>query len=87
MWPHEAAGVVQVYKGRGRNRNHLASVYDGEAAGIDTDNGDGPPQPFSTVCERHHHVISHDTLTLAREWVTHPEQWCDECMAADEAAG
>lgn len=76
LWPHEAAGCRQVYRGRGVHRNHLAAVYDGEEAGLDTADG---TQPFSTVCERHATVCCHDSLTMARRHVTAPEGWCEPC--------
>jgi hypothetical protein len=77
IWPHQALGLRQVYKGRGRNRQHLTGLYDGEGV-FDTEGG-----RWQTVCERHHHIISHDTLATARSWLTHPEEWCDGCIARE----
>lgn len=76
LWPHEVAGLRRVYKGRGRERNLLVGLYRNDEAGLDDDGG---RQPWSTVCERHHHVISHDTRAIAESWVTAPDQWCEGC--------
>lgn len=54
-------------------------VYDGEAAGMDTEAG-----RWQTVCEEHGTVISHATKRLAREFGPHAEEWCEECMALAE---
>ena len=79
LWPHQAAGLRQVFQGRGFGRRRLAGLYDGEAAGMDTEAG-----RWQTVCEIHHHIISHETITIARSWVTHPDQWCEGCMDRQE---
>lgn len=56
----------------------LVLVMDGDAAGLDTDDG---RQRWSTVCDDHGHVVCHETLALAREWAKHPLDWCETCMA------
>lgn len=39
-----------------------------------------PDQPWETLCEPHGGVCSHETRRLAREWLSHPEEWCEDCM-------
>ena len=57
---------------RARSTGATVSIYNGDEAGLDTDGG-----AWSLMCETHGCVIAIDTLTLAREWVRHPENWCD----------
>lgn len=57
---------------------HYVGLYDGEAAGMDTDGG-----RWQTVCEEHGHIISHTTLALARSHMAVPIEWCEGCQ--DEA--
>lgn len=59
---------------RARSTGHVIGVYDGEAADMDTFAG-----RWQTLCEDHGNVISHETLELARQHATQPEEWCDEC--------
>lgn len=68
------AGCVQqrVAKSTGR----LVGVYNGEQAGLDTDEG---AAPWSTVCEEHGTVVSHSSLALARAHAAAPEGWCEDC--------
>ncbi len=61
---------------------HLVGLYDGAAAGMDTDDG---KEPWSTVCEAHGHVVAHETLEQARKWLADPLGWCEDC--AREARG
>lgn len=35
--------------------------------------------PWSTVCEAHGAVVSHATRRVAEQWLSHPEEWCEEC--------
>lgn len=46
------------------------------APGIEADESEG----WLTICEAHAHVISHETRRLAESWMSHPEDWCEECM-------
>lgn len=55
---------------------HVASVYDGIAAALDTDGG-----RWQAVCEEHGHVSSHLTLDNARYFAQHRDEWCEDCMA------
>lgn len=38
-------------------------------------------QPWLTVCETHGGVCSHETRRLASDFLRHPEEWCEDCMA------
>lgn len=49
-------------------------LYDGVAAGMDTDGG-----RWQTVCEEHGHIISHRTLALARSFMPDVAEWCETC--------
>lgn len=49
-------------------------VYDGEAAGMDTEAG-----RWQTVCEAHGTIISHRTLALALYQAEAPDEWCEAC--------
>lgn len=31
-------------------------------------------------CEEHGGVCSHETRTLAGQWLAHPDEWCGDCM-------
>ena len=70
------AGLRQWTKSR-QTGTHVG-VYDGEAAGMDTDGG-----RWQTVCEEHGNVISHATLALARAFAPIPSEWCDRCSGAE----
>lgn len=52
----------------------VVSLYDGEAAGMDTTAG-----RWQTVCEDHGTVISHRTLTVAEYQRADPLGWCEQC--------
>jgi hypothetical protein len=75
MRPHEAAGLAELR--HVRSTGALVALYDGEAAGLDTEGG-----RWSTVCEAHGTVCAHDTKTLARSWMSDPDVWCEDCRAA-----
>jgi hypothetical protein len=63
---------------RARETGYYVSLYDGGPAGMDTDGG-----RWQTVCEQHGWIISHTTFDFARGWLSHPLEWCEDCM--DEA--
>lgn len=44
--------------------------------GADDDEG----QRWETVCVTHGGVCSHDTRALAAQWLSHPDEWCEDCM-------
>lgn len=39
-----------------------------------------PDQPWMTVCRDHGGVCSHETRALATAWLSHPDEWCEDCM-------
>ena len=39
-----------------------------------------PDQPWETICVDHGGVCSHETRTLAEQWLSHPDEWCEDCM-------
>lgn len=51
------------------------TLYDGEAANLDTDGG-----RWSTVCEDHGIVICHLTRAAAEAHLSHPDEWCEVCL-------
>lgn len=68
------AGLLDQRKAR--STGATVSLYDGEAAGLDTEGG-----PYSTVCEDHAACVAHATLAIARSWLSMPEEWCDSCQS------
>lgn len=77
----ELAGCIE-YRKR-RSTGFYVGVYNGEEAGMDTDDG---RMPWSTVCEEHSTVIHHATKTLALAHARDPQGWCEECQRLlDEA--
>jgi hypothetical protein len=68
------AGCVSQRKSRVTGT--LVGVYRNDQAGLDT------AEPWSTVCEDHGHVVSHDTLRLAIWHAADPSGWCESCMEA-----
>lgn len=46
------------------------------------DEGGHPAQPWETICEDHGGVCSHETKALALAFLSHPEEWCEDCMYA-----
>jgi hypothetical protein len=39
-----------------------------------------PVQPWETICETHGGVCSHETRRIAEDWLSHPDEWCEDCM-------
>lgn len=35
---------------------------------------------WETICSEHGGVCSHETRKLAESWISHPEEWCEDCM-------
>lgn len=62
---------------RARSTGTLVVLLDGIAAGLDTDGG-----RWQTMCDEHSVVIAHDTLRVARAWLHHPKEWCEDCQAS-----
>jgi len=42
--------------------------------------GNDEDQPWETICEDHGAVCSHETYRVARAWLSHPDEWCEDCM-------
>jgi hypothetical protein len=38
-----------------------------------------PELPYTTVCETHSTLVSHETRRAAEQSLSHPEMWCDDC--------
>lgn len=76
------AGCVQTRRARATGAR--VSVYRGDQAGLDDDDGRAP---WSTVCEDHNTIVAHPTLRLAKAHAADPEGWCEGCVAAAEAGG
>lgn len=74
----ENAGVLECR--RARSTGLLVTLYDGEAAGLDTDGG-----RYSTVCEPHGGIVCHSSRRTARDWMSSPESWCPRCQGDEEA--
>lgn len=75
------AGCVQIR--RNRETGTRVGVYNGEQAGLDTDDG---RTPWSTICEDHGSICSHPTLALARDHAAEPSGWCEDCQAETDLA-
>jgi hypothetical protein len=79
-WP-DYAGLR--HWGKARSTGTTVAIYNGDEGDFDTAGG-----AWSIMCETHGCVIAVDTLKMAREWVTHPEYWCDVdggCMGIEGA--
>jgi len=59
----------------------VVTLYDGEQAGMDTDNG---TMRWQTVCEPHGTIIAHATRAVAESHLSHPDEWCEVCMGLEE---
>lgn len=66
------SGCYQLRKAR--ENGVMVGVYYNADAGLDTS------EPWSTVCEDHGCVVSHDSLRLALTHASNPSGWCEECM-------
>jgi hypothetical protein len=47
--------------------------------------GGDPEQPWETICETHGGVCSHETRASASSWLSHPEEWCEDCTYGEGA--
>jgi len=72
------AGAVECR--RNRMSGTIITLYDGIAAGIESD----PELRWCTVCEDHSTLTCHSSLSLARRHMAVPE-WCEECQAIMES--
>ena len=78
-----STGAMPDYAGliswtRNRDTGTRIGVYNGEEAGFDTTDG---TQPWSTVCEDHGEICSHDTRARALGFAPCPREWCSQCQA------
>ena len=39
-----------------------------------------PTQPWETICVHQGGVCSHETRALAESFLSHPSEWCEDCM-------
>jgi hypothetical protein len=39
-----------------------------------------PDQPWETICCDHGGVCSHETRKVAEAFLSHPDEWCEDCM-------
>jgi hypothetical protein len=60
---------------KARTTGTSVSIYNNEQAMLDADGG-----AWSTVCEDHSWIVAHRSLKIAHRWLSHPEDWCEECM-------
>lgn len=67
------AGLLQW--SRCKFTGHQYGLYDGIAAGLDTDAG-----RWQTVCEDHGTICSHTSIHTARRFMASGD-WCEVCMA------
>lgn len=37
-------------------------------------------ETYETICVDHGGVCSHETRKLAESFLSHPEEWCEDCM-------
>lgn len=42
--------------------------------------GDWRDWRWETICVEHGRVCSHETRKLAEAWLSHPDEWCEDCM-------
>lgn len=70
--PEEAGGLLQLRFAR--STGSLVGVYEAVEAGHD---GYG----FTTLCETHGNLVTHETKTLALHHAPWPEGWCEPCQA------
>lgn len=68
---------------RNKRTGFVVTVYDGFEAGFESE---GPDRWF-TLCEEHSYLVGHRSRRYAREWMSHPEDWCEECAAFLAAKG
>lgn len=73
----QAAAGMRVTR-KARTTGTQVSLYDGKAAGMDTYSG-----RWQTACENHGTIISHKKYGIALSHLSHPEEWCEDCMGGD----
>lgn len=75
----ENAGALLSRKAR--STKTVVTLYLAEAQGMDGESG-----KYMTVCEPHGGVVHHDTYNDARNFLSHPEEWCPVCQGEEEVA-
>lgn len=65
---------------RARTNGRLIGIYNNKQADLDECGG-----PWATICEEHGHIVSHDTLALARSHAADPAGWCEQCGEAERS--
>lgn len=65
-----------VIQRRARSTGTLVGLYNGEQAGMDTDDG---AAPWSIVCEVHGTILNHSSRKLAESHLSSPHDWCEDC--------
>lgn len=73
-------GLAGCVTQRRTRKGILVGLYHAEQAEIDSD----PESKWVTVCEGHGTMLTHPTLALARDWLAHPEEWCEECRGEED---
>ncbi len=71
----EYEGVVE--SRRARSTGTLVALLDGEHPEVDNDPHGGR---WATLCEDHGGVVYHRALTDAKDFLSHPEEWCPTCQ-------
>lgn len=72
FFEQDTPGLVSQVKTRGLR----VSLYHADQAGL----SDGDSGPWVTVCEEHGGLVFHPTVTAARGYLSHPEEWCPTCQ-------
>jgi hypothetical protein len=65
------AGAVE--SRRARSTKTTVTLYNNELAELDSS------EPWSTVCENHGSICTHQTRATAHSWMACPEGWCEDC--------
>ena len=69
---------------KARSTGTLVTLVDAYEAGYETPIPGAPhsqqPPRWYTVCEDHDSCVGHDTQSVARSWLSAPEQWCELCQ-------
>lgn len=51
---------------------------------VDRGKDDFEDQRWETICVDHGGVCSHNTRALATDWLSHPDEWCEDCMYGED---
>lgn len=58
-----------------RSTGATVTLYDAAQANLDDEDG-----KWATVCEDHGSIVNHRTWKTAISWLSHPEEWCEDCQ-------